>query len=256
MLAGIREICLITSTIDKPLFQRLLGDGSHLGIQLHYGIQDKPNGIAESFLIAKPYLGESPTMLILGDNLFFGSNLPGELTNASQLTEGAHLFAYRVRDPSRYGVAQLSGDTISAIIEKPTIPPSPWAITGLYAYDACVYSYASTLSPSARGKLEITDINNLYIAQNAAKLTKMSRGVAWLDTSTCDAILHAAQFVQTIEERQNCLIASVEEIAFQKGWINQKQLLKCAKKLKPSPYGNRLEEIANSSEGQNKLSLA
>lgn len=248
MQAGIREICLITTPRDRPLFELLLQDGSQWGIEIHYGVQQEPNGIAESFLIAENFLGASPVMLILGDNLFFGSQLPELLKEAALLTEGAHLFGYRVRDPKRYGVAQLGPQGLVGVVEKPSTPPSPWAITGLYAYDACVYSYAQTLSPSERGELEITDINNLYIAQQAARFTKFSRGVAWLDTGTFDSLLQAASFVQTIEERQNCLIASVEEIAYRNNWINEEQLLTLAKALAPSPYGERLAELARERE--------
>lgn len=249
MLAEIREICIITTEHDQHLFKKLLGDGSQWGIKLHYAVQKRPEGIAQAFSIAHPYLGTSKTCLILGDNLFFGSHLKEKLQAAKQQLRGAQLFGYCVKDPERYGVAKLQDGQLDSIVEKPQNPPSPWAITGLYFYDENVYTMAKELSPSKRGELEITDLNNLYIQKGSADLVRLSRGYAWLDTGTFSSLLQACQYVQTIEERQNCLVASVEEIAFSNGWIGKNEITEIAASMKNNDYGKILLQLTNRTIG-------
>ncbi|RME18437.1 MAG: glucose-1-phosphate thymidylyltransferase [Bdellovibrio sp.] len=225
MLAGIKDILIISTPRDIPMIQSLLGDGQHLGIKLSYAIQEKPEGIAQAFLIGEDFIRKSPVCLILGDNLFFGLSLTKKLEKAAQLKQGAEVFAYHVSDPERYGVVEFNekGQAIN-IEEKPQNPKSNWAVTGLYFYDGNVVDYAKTLKPSARGELEITDLNKIYLDRKELKVCPLGRGITWLDTGTEEALLQSSQFVQTIEKRQGLKIACLEEIAFKKGFISQKQL--------------------------------
>ncbi len=245
MLAGIRDILIISTPQDTPRFQSLLGDGSHLGISLSYAIQEKPEGIAQAISIAKSkYLGEK-IMLILGDNLFFGDPFVDSLRSAvTSFDEGAIIFGYRVKDPSRYGV--ISFDTsgrVTHIQEKPANPQSKFAVSGLYIYDATVFSLVEELRPSQRGELEITDLNMLYLQRKKLQVKLLSKGVAWLDTGTMDALQKASLFVQTIEERQGIKIACLEEIAYQQRWIDEQVLWDAADKY-PNAYGEYLSSIS------------
>lgn len=245
MLAGIRDILIITTPEDQTLFQRLLGDGSSLGVNFSYAIQEKPSGLAEAFIIGRDFVGSDPVALILGDNIFYGNNIESLLESAMQRKTGATLFGYFVKDPERYGVVELdaSGKALS-IEEKPAIPKSNIAVTGLYFYDNQVLDIARSLKPSARGELEITDINNAYLKKGQVSVELMGRGYAWLDAGTFDSLMQSSHFVQVIEERQGHCIASLEEIAFKKGFITVDQFSKLAEKLGKSAYGRYLTEIA------------
>ncbi|HEY8269665.1 MAG TPA: glucose-1-phosphate thymidylyltransferase RfbA [Pseudobdellovibrionaceae bacterium] len=228
MLAGIREILVISTPRDTPLIQELLGDGSSLGMQISYKVQPKPEGIAQAFLLAEEFLQGSPTCLILGDNLFYGHDMTTQLTNCSRLKQGATVFAYHVQDPERYGVVEFDDGTAKAlsIEEKPKQPKSNWAVTGLYFYDGSVVERTKKLKPSPRGELEITDLNKSYLQEGFLKVEKLGRGVAWLDTGTHESLISSSQFVQTIEARQGLKIACIEEIAYFKGFIDHQQLEK------------------------------
>ncbi len=243
MLAGIREILIISTPRDLPTLEALLGDGTQLGISISYAEQPKPEGIAQAFIIGKDFIGNSPVCLILGDNLFYGDQLVSALENAEKLTSGANIFAYRVKDPERYGVVSFdAAGKATSIVEKPKNPTSHWAVTGIYFYDAEVSQITATLKPSARGELEITDVNNAYLSQEKLSVTKLGRGTAWLDTGTPSSLLSAAQFVQAIEERQGSKIACIEEIAFLKGFISRNQLEAIADEYKNS-YGEYLRDV-------------
>ena len=246
LLAGIREILIITTPHDQSSFQRLLGDGSHLGVQFSYATQPEPNGLAEAFLIGKSFLGGESVCLVLGDNLFYGNRLRPLLESASHRDRGATLFGYEVKNPQRYGVAEMDerGKVID-IVEKPLNPPSNIAVTGLYFYDENVVRMAETLKPSARGELEITDLNRLYIQQSEVKLHVMGRGFAWLDAGTYSSLMQASQFVQVIEEREGYYIASLEEIAYRLGYIDCEQLERLGRQLGKSTYGEYLLETAS-----------
>lgn len=245
MLAGIRDIFLISTPDDAPLFHKLLGDGKQWGLSIQYGEQPKPEGLAQSFLIGHEFIGCDRCALILGDNLFYGHGLSTILQRASSYTEGATIFGYWVSDPERYGVAEFNHEgQVIGLCEKPTHPPSHYAITGLYFYDHQVVDMAKSLSPSARGELEITDINSLYLDQGQLRLEKLGRGVAWLDTGTHDSLLQASCFIQTIEERQGLKIGCLEEIAWNQGWISTEELLFQAKSLSKSRYGEYLMQLA------------
>ncbi len=251
MLAGIREILIITTPQDRPLFERLLGDGRWLGLRLSYAVQDEPRGIAEAFLIARDFLGGDAVTLVLGDNLFYGHGLPQVLERAVERDAGATVFAYWVRDPERYGVVEFApDDTPRRIIEKPREALSPWAVTGLYVYDSSVVEIAASLQPSARGELEISDVNQAYLERGALRVEKLGRGFAWLDTGTPGALLQAATFVETIEERQGLKIACIEEIAFAKGFIDAAALGALARELAGSAYGDYLERVLAEAEGR------
>jgi glucose-1-phosphate thymidylyltransferase len=245
MLAGIKEILIISTPRDLPLIEELLGDGSQIGIQLKYKVQLKPDGIAQAFVLGEEFLAGSPACLILGDNLFYGHDLTVQLETAKNLSKGSVVFAYHVHDPERYGVVDFdkTGKALS-IEEKPKQPKSNWAVTGLYFYDSTVTSKVKTLKPSPRGELEITDLNKLYLQEGSLKVEKFGRGVAWLDTGTHESLLSSSIFVQTIEDRQGLKIACLEEIALFKGFITEAQFTAIAEKAPNSGYGNYLRKIA------------
>jgi glucose-1-phosphate thymidylyltransferase len=245
MLAGIREILIISTPRDLPRIQELLGDGASLGISLHYAEQAKPEGIAQAFLIGEEFIGSDPVCLVLGDNIFYGQNLAEKTARVvSTLKEGATVFAYHVHDPERYGVVEFNAQgKAMSIEEKPKQPKSNWAVTGLYFYDAHVVQIAKSLKPSARGELEITDVNKAYLAKGALNVELLGRGVAWLDTGTFESLLAAAQFVETIEARQGQKIACIEEIAFRKGFIDKAQLLALADGLGKNEYATYLRAL-------------
>jgi glucose-1-phosphate thymidylyltransferase len=230
MLAGIREILIISTPRDLPMIEALLGNGSRLGLSLEYVAQPRPEGIAQAFLLGEAFIDNSPVCLILGDNIFYGHHLPEKMQQvASTLTQGATVFAYHVQDPERYGVVTFNAENKAlSIEEKPTQPKSSWAVTGLYFYDADVVNIAKNISPSARGELEITDVNKVYLERGTLNVELMGRGIAWLDTGTFESLLAAGQFVHTIEARQGQKIACIEEIAYRKGYISKKQLLSLA----------------------------
>jgi len=244
MWAGIREILVITTPEDGPLFERLLGDGSAWGASFSYAVQPRPEGLAQAFLIGGPFLDGRPACLILGDNIFHGYGLSGKLREAAALTRGARVFAYRVHDPERYGVVAFDEQgTVTDIEEKPAVPKSRYAVTGLYFYDADVVEIAKGVRPSARGELEITDVNRAYLQRGDLKVETMGRGTAWLDTGTPDALLQAANFVQTLEARQGFKIAAPEEAAWRNGWIDDAQLRALAQPLRKGGYGSYLEGL-------------
>lgn len=248
MLAGIREALIITTPHDQPSFERLLGDGRSLGMEFSYAVQPEPNGLAAAFQIGASFVGNQPSCLVLGDNLFYGDRLPDLLVDARRHVEtegGCALFGYRVTDPERYGVAEVdAGGRIVTIEEKPAEPKSDLAVTGLYFYDASVVEVARTLAPSSRGEFEITDVNRHYVNRGTAHLKKLGRGMAWLDTGTHDSLLEAATFVQVLEHRQGVQIACIEEIAFEQGWIDADQLTVLAEEHGKSTYGTYLRKIA------------
>ncbi|PCJ70528.1 MAG: glucose-1-phosphate thymidylyltransferase [Rhodobiaceae bacterium] len=244
MLAGIKEILIITTPHDQPLFQELLGDGETWGISLSYAIQPKPEGLAQAFTIGRKFVDGSPCALVLGDNIFYGAGLSEKLRHAAQLSEGATVFGYSVKDPERYGVVEFDedGNAIS-IEEKPTVPKSNYAVTGLYFYDANVCDMAADVRPSARGELEITTLNEMYLKAGKLNVELLGRGYAWLDTGTHDSLLQASHFVQTIEERQTLKIGCPEEIAFQAGYISRDQILAIAKNYGKSSYADYLVHL-------------
>lgn len=246
MLAGMREICIISTPQDTPRLEQLLGDGSKWGLNLHYIVQDKPEGIAQAFTIAADFIGDDDCALVLGDNVYYGHELADMMYDADNSKEGATVFAYPVSDPERYGVVAFdeNGKALS-IEEKPTKPKSRYAITGLYFYDNDVVEIARNLKPSARGELEITDVNQHYMDNGKLNVQVMGRGMAWLDTGTHDSLLDASMFIQTIEMRQGLKIMCPEEIAFRKGYINAQQLEQLAQPLLKSGYGKYLINILN-----------
>jgi glucose-1-phosphate thymidylyltransferase len=245
MLSGIRDILVITTPHEQDQFIRLLGDGSEVGLNLSYAEQPEPNGLAEAFRIGVDHIGSDTAALVLGDNIFYGHGLGGQLTDAAGLTSGCLLFGYQVRDPERYGVAEAdaSGRLIS-IEEKPTNPRSNLAVTGLYFYDNDVIDIARDLKPSARGELEITDLNNVYVERGSARLIDLGRGTAWLDTGTHDSLIEAGQFVQVLEHRQGVRIACIEEIALHQGFIDAAQAYRLGESLAKSGYGQYVMEVA------------
>lgn len=249
MLAGIREIIIITTPHDLALFQRLLGDGSNWGVSLSYAVQDAPRGLAEAFLIARDFIADSPCALVLGDNVFYGHGLTEELARASARPSGATVFAYRVSDPERYGVIELSDDGKPvAIVEKPASPRSNWAVTGLYFYDERVAEIAASIRPSGRGELEITDVNRAYLELESLNVATLGRGYAWLDTGTFESLLEAAEFVRILEHRQGQKICCPEEIAWRMGFIDKAQLIEQANRQAKSGYGDYLRRIAEDEE--------
>ena len=247
MLAGIRDILIITTPHDQEQFIRLLGDGGDLGLNLSYAVQPEPNGLAEAFLIGRSHVADDTAALVLGDNIFYGYGLGAQLTETASLASGCVLFGYQVRDPERYGVAEAAPDgTLLSIEEKPVRPKSNLAVTGLYFYDNDVVEIAKTLEPSLRGELEITDLNNVYVKNGAARLVDLGRGTAWLDTGTHDSLLEAGQFVQVLEHRQGVRIACVEEIALRQGFIDAAQAFRLGEALAKSGYGEYVMDVARS----------
>ncbi|SKC17398.1 glucose-1-phosphate thymidylyltransferase [Alkalitalea saponilacus] len=245
MLSGIREVLIISTPEDLPLYKRLFGDGANMGLSLSYADQPSPDGLAQAFLIGEEFIGDDPVCLILGDNIFYGFEFGKILREANKLKDGALVFGYYVNDPERYGVAEFdkSGKVLS-IEEKPEKPKSNFAVTGLYFYGSDVVSKAKTLKPSKRGELEITDLNRLYLNEEKLHVKLLGRGMAWLDTGTHDSLLQASNFISTIEKRQGLKIACIEEIAYKKGWIDKKSLLELAKPLEKNEYGQYLKKIA------------
>ena len=245
MLAGIREILIISTPMDLPRFRALLGDGEQWGIALRYAQQALPNGLAQAFVIGREFVGRDPVALVLGDNIFYGHGLTGMLRKATEVTSGATIFGYQVHDPERYGVAEMdAAGRVVSIEEKPTRPKSSYAVTGLYFYDNDVLKIAEELEPSARGEYEITDVNTAYLRRGDLRMQVMSRGMAWLDTGTHDSLHDASTFVATIEKRQGLKIACPEEIAFRLGWIDEARLRELAMALRKSEYGAYLAALA------------
>jgi glucose-1-phosphate thymidylyltransferase len=244
MLAGIRQILIITTPADLESFRRLLGNGSSIGIDISYAAQPKPEGLAQSFTIGRDFVGQASVALALGDNLFYGHGFPEVLGRAVERPTGATVFGYAVRDPERYGVVEFDrqGQAVS-IEEKPANPKSSYAVTGLYFYDNDVLDIAANLRPSARGEYEITDVNRMYLENRRLHVERLGRGIAWLDTGTHEALLHASNFVQSIEERQGLMIACIEEVAFRRGFITADQLLHLAAPMKGTPYGHYLANL-------------
>jgi glucose-1-phosphate thymidylyltransferase len=248
MLAGIRDVLVITTPRDNQDFINLLGDGSKWGMNIQYAVQDKPNGLAEAFIIGEEFINGDPCTLILGDNLFYGAGLQEILKTASERKEPT-IFGYKVRDPRRYGVVEIDDNANAVSIEeKPEEPKSDYAVPGLYFYDEHATEIAKTIEPSARGELEITSMNEVYMKQGNLKVEKLGRGMAWFDTGTHDALIETAQFVQTIEKREGTLICSPEEIAFENGWITKEQLYKLGEEIKKTEYGQMLMEIAEDND--------
>lgn len=244
MLAGIREILLISTPRDLPLFRDLLGDGSQWGLSLSYAEQPSPDGLAQAFIIGSDFVGDQPSCLILGDNVFYGHGLPELMSSASRHASGATVFAYHVNDPERYGVVDFDERGIAVSIEeKPVHPKTSWAVTGLYFYDAEVVEMARNLKPSTRGELEITDLNRIYLERGALRVERMGRGFAWLDTGTPDSLLEAGEFVRVYEKRQGFRIACPEEIALGQGWIDEALFVRQAEKLRKSAYGQYLFKV-------------
>ncbi|MPY87972.1 MAG: glucose-1-phosphate thymidylyltransferase RfbA [Luteitalea sp.] len=246
MLAGIREILIITTPDDQDSFKRLLGNGDAVGLSLSYAVQPRPDGLAQAFIIGRDFVGSDRVALALGDNIFYGHGLPELLQRASDRARGATVFGYLVRDPERYGVVEFEGDGRAlSIEEKPAHPRSAWAVTGLYFYDNQVLDIAGGLTPSARGELEITDVNRAYLDQGLLAVEKLGRGFAWLDTGTHETLLNAATFVQTIEERQGLMMACIEEIAWRMGYITRDDVLRVAESMKHNSYGQYLIRLAH-----------
>ncbi|WP_018389125.1 glucose-1-phosphate thymidylyltransferase RfbA [Ancylobacter sp. FA202] len=246
MMAGIRDILVITTPHDSPLFQKLLGDGAQFGLRLSYAVQESPRGLADAFIVGRDFIGDDPVALVLGDNLFFGHGLPELLAKAAAREAGATVFGYPVKDPERYGVVEMGeGGKVLSIEEKPAVPRSNLAVTGLYFYDNRVVEIAAGLKPSPRGEIEITDVNRAYMERGELDVLMMGRGFAWLDTGTPESLIEAAQFVQILESRQGLRIASPEEIAFRAGFIDAAQLRALGEAQRKSAYGAYLLRIAD-----------
>lgn len=251
MLAGIREILIISTPEHLPLFKQLLGDGSQFGLTLSYAVQPKPEGLAQAFIIAEEHVGDQPSCLILGDNIFYGQGLSGTLKRAAQLEEGGLVFAYYVRDPERYGVVEFddAGNAIS-LEEKPEHPKSHFAVTGIYFYGPGVAERAKSLTPSKRGELEITDLNRTYLDEGSLRVEMLSRGVAWLDTGTHESLQQASSFIQAIQERQGLKVSCIEEIAFREGWIDTTALADVGRSMVNNSYGRYLLQLAEDEESR------
>jgi glucose-1-phosphate thymidylyltransferase len=246
MLAGIREILIISTPEDLPVFRRLLGDGSQWGLGFSYAEQDQPRGLPDAFRVGAEFIDGQPSCLILGDNIFFGSGLPAILRRASKITKGARIFAYSVRDPERYGVVEFDGKgKVLSLEEKPAKPKSTHVMPGIYFYDSSVVELATNLQPSLRGELEITDLNLLYLERGDLSVEELGRGIAWLDAGTHESLLQSASFVQAVQERQGLMISCPEEIAYRMGFIDRAQLLHLAENLKSNAYGQYLTRLAN-----------
>lgn len=256
MLAGIREILIITTPQDSANFKALLGDGADFGVNLSYCEQPSPDGLAQAFILGEEFLGQSPACLVLGDNIFYGGGLTPLLTNGVESANKgfATIFGYKVRDPQRYGIAEFNAKgEVVGLEEKPAVPKSDYAVTGLYFYPSGVSALAKQIRPSARGELEITSLNELYLAQKCLKCELMGRGFAWLDTGTHDSLLEASSFIQTLQKRQNLKIACLEEIAFLNGWIDESKLRELGEKLDKNDYGAYLITLANAKPTQHFL---
>ncbi|MEX3999135.1 glucose-1-phosphate thymidylyltransferase RfbA [Paraburkholderia sp. EG285A] len=244
MMAGIRDVLIISTPQDTPRFEAMLGDGSQWGMNIQYAVQPSPDGLAQAFIIGKDFIGNDPSALILGDNIFYGHDLAKQLEHANAQESGATVFAYHVHDPERYGVVEFDQSFRAVSIEeKPAQPRSNYAVTGLYFYDNRVCDIASDIKPSARGELEITDVNSRYLADGALSVEIMGRGYAWLDTGTHDSLIEAATFIATLQKRQGLVVACPEEIAYRKQWIDAEQVLKLAKPLAKNSYGQYLQNI-------------
>ena len=244
MLAGIREVLIITTPEDQPSFQRLLGDGRAWGLEIHYAVQPSPDGLAQAFLLGAEFLAGAPAALVLGDNLFHGHDLVPQLRGSGERATGATVFAYPVRDPERYGVVEFAADgRVLSIEEKPARPRSRYAVTGLYFYDASVVERARRVVPSARGELEITDLNRQYLEEGLLQVELMGRGMAWLDTGTCDSLHEASSYIRTLEHRQGLKVGCPEEVAWRMGWISADQLTALAEPLRKSGYGDYLLQL-------------
>lgn len=244
MLAGIRDVLIISTPQDTPRFEQLLGDGSDWGLNLHYAVQPSPDGLAQAFIIGKDFIGNAPSALVLGDNIFYGHDLHNQLEQATRREHGATVFAYHVQDPERYGVVAFDGKgRATSLEEKPVNPKSNYAVTGLYFYDNQVGHLAAGLKPSARGELEITDLNRIYLEREQLSVEIMGRGYAWLDTGTHESLIEASNFIETIEHRQGLSVACPEEIAFRKGFIDAEQLSKLAQPLAKNGYGQYLQRL-------------
>jgi len=250
MLAGIQDILVISTPMDTPRFQDLLGDGSQWGLNIQYAVQPSPDGLAQAFIIGEKFIGSDPSALVLGDNIFHGHDFAELLRNATQRDEGATVFAYHVHDPERYGVAEFDAQgKVLSLEEKPSNPKSNFAVTGLYFYDNQVVQLAKDLQPSPRGELEITDLNRLYLEKNQLRVELMGRGYAWLDTGTHDSLLEAGQFIATLEKRQGLKVACPEEIAYRHRWISAEQLGALAKPLAKNGYGQYLQQLLKEALG-------
>jgi glucose-1-phosphate thymidylyltransferase len=241
MLAGIREILIITTPQDQDQFQRLLGDGRQYGVSLSYAVQPSPDGLAQAFIIGREFVGRDQVALVLGDNIFYGHGLPDDLRRAAERKEGATVFAYQVRDPERYGVVEFDGDGRAVSLEeKPAEPRSVWAVTGLYFYDNRVLDVARDLKPSPRGELEITDVNKVFLGWNDLHVEKLGRGIAWLDTGTHESLQQASSFIQALQERQGLMVACLEEIAYHLGWMTAEEVARIAAPMRKNEYGQYL----------------
>ena len=250
MLAGIKDILIISTPTDLPNFERLLGDGSQFGIKLSYKVQPSPDGLAQAFLLGEEFIGDDMCAMVLGDNVFYGSGLTDKLKVAVENAKNgqATIFGYHVNDPERFGVMEFDENwNILSVEEKPAHPKTNYCITGLYFYDNRVVDFAKKIKPSARGELEITDLNDLYLKDGSLKAQILGRGFAWLDTGTMDSLIDASSFVQMIEKRQGVMISVLEEIAYRRGWIDKNQLLEAAKTYGKSPYGEHLKKVADGS---------
>lgn len=246
MLAGIREILLISTPQDLPNFERLLGDGSQFGLQLSYQVQPSPDGLAQAFILGEEFIGDDRCAMILGDNIFYGAGLTSHLKRAVEEEDGATVFGYYVEDPERFGVVELDGEGRAlSLEEKPANPKSNYAVTGLYFYDRKVCERAKALKPSARGELEITDLNRVYLEEGSLKVIPLGRGYAWLDTGTVESLTEASEFVRVIESREGIQISAPEEIAYRNGWISREQLERSAEIYGKSPYGRHLRNVAS-----------